>query len=135
MAERELTYTEVAEHASKNDIYVVVHDSVYDCSKFIDEHPGGEEVMLDVAGQDATESFEDVGHSDEARQILAGMRVGKLKRSPNDPSPKTASPFLNTSTTTSDATTFGLGLYALILLGAAAAYTAYAYLQSQKQNN
>lgn len=41
---------------------------------------GGEEVMLDVAGQDATEAFEDVGHSDEAREILQGLLVGKLKR-------------------------------------------------------
>ena len=41
---------------------------------------GGEEVMLDVAGQDATEAFEDVGHSDEAREILAGYQVGTLKR-------------------------------------------------------
>lgn len=41
---------------------------------------GGEEVLLDVAGQDATEAFEDVGHSDEAREILAGLQVGKLKR-------------------------------------------------------
>jgi cytochrome b involved in lipid metabolism len=41
---------------------------------------GGEEVLLDVAGQDATEAFEDVGHSDEAREILTGLLVGKLKR-------------------------------------------------------
>jgi len=41
---------------------------------------GGEEVLLDVAGQDATEAFEDVGHSDEAREILSGLQVGKLKR-------------------------------------------------------
>ena len=41
---------------------------------------GGEEVLLDVGGQDATEAFEDVGHSDEAREILDGMVVGKLKR-------------------------------------------------------
>lgn len=41
---------------------------------------GGEEVLLDVGGQDATEAFEDVGHSDEARQILEGMEKGKLKR-------------------------------------------------------
>ena len=26
--------------------------------------------MLDVGGQDSTEAFEDVGHSDEAREIL-----------------------------------------------------------------
>ena len=41
---------------------------------------GGEEVLLDVAGQDATEAFEDVGHSDEAREILDGMFVGNVKR-------------------------------------------------------
>lgn len=41
---------------------------------------GGEEVLLDVGGQDATEAFEDVGHSDEAREILEGLLVGELKR-------------------------------------------------------
>ena len=41
---------------------------------------GGEEVLLDVGGQDATEAFEDVGHSDEAREILNGLLVGNLKR-------------------------------------------------------
>ena len=47
---------------------------------FVDEHPGGEEVMLDVGGQDSTEAFEDVGHSDEAREILEGLLVGTVKR-------------------------------------------------------
>ena len=42
---------------------------------------GSEEVLLDVGGQDATEAFEDVGHSDEAREILNGLLVGDLKRS------------------------------------------------------
>jgi cytochrome b involved in lipid metabolism len=42
---------------------------------------GGEEVLLDVGGQDSTEAFEDVGHSDEAREILDGLLVGTLKRS------------------------------------------------------
>jgi cytochrome b involved in lipid metabolism len=41
---------------------------------------GGEEVLLDVGGQDSTEAFEDVGHSDEAREILEGLLVGSLKR-------------------------------------------------------
>jgi cytochrome b involved in lipid metabolism len=44
------------------------------------DHSGGEEVLLDVGGQDATEAFEDVGHSDEAREILQGLLVGSLKR-------------------------------------------------------
>lgn len=41
---------------------------------------GGEEVLLEVGGRDATEAFEDVGHSDEAREILDAMIVGNLKR-------------------------------------------------------
>lgn len=36
--------------------------------------------MLDIAGADATEAFEDVGHSDEARDILPKLYVGDLKR-------------------------------------------------------
>ena len=36
--------------------------------------------MLDVGGQDSTEAFEDVGHSDEARETLEQLLVGKLKR-------------------------------------------------------
>jgi cytochrome b5 len=38
MAE-ELTYTEVSNHSSKKDLYVVIHDNIYNASSFIDEHP------------------------------------------------------------------------------------------------
>jgi len=31
-------------------------------------------------GKDATDAFEDVGHSDEAREILAGLYKGDLER-------------------------------------------------------
>lgn len=44
------------------------------------KNSGGEEVLLDVGGQDATEAFEDVGHSDEAREILEKLLIGDLKR-------------------------------------------------------
>lgn len=39
MATKEFTLSDVSEHASKNDLYLVVHDKVYDCGKFVDEHP------------------------------------------------------------------------------------------------
>lgn len=38
-ADKELTFKEVAEHNTKKDLYMVVHDKVYDCSSFVDEHP------------------------------------------------------------------------------------------------
>ena len=36
---QELTYAEVSKHSSKKDLYVVIHDKVYDTSSFVDEHP------------------------------------------------------------------------------------------------
>lgn len=37
---------------------------------FMDDHPGGGEIMLSAAGKDGTQDFEDVGHSPNAREML-----------------------------------------------------------------
>lgn len=127
--------------------------------------------MLDVAGQDATEAFEDVGHSDEARETLDQLYAGVLKRQvslddrqhppntqlgdgedlqshpsvvrssaddqlslqPGDPTPKAPKPGAVTPASTGDATGLGIGVYAIVLIGGAAAYFAYQYLQAQQQ--
>lgn len=52
---------------------------MYDVTKYLDDHPGGAEVMLDVAGQNADEFFEDIGHSKEAREELKKHLVGTFK--------------------------------------------------------
>jgi hypothetical protein len=36
-----------------------------------------------ASGKDATEAFEDVGHSDEARALLPGMQVGEFEKGDN----------------------------------------------------
>ncbi|BGP37492.1 hypothetical protein JCM10450v2_001397 [Rhodotorula kratochvilovae] len=75
------TYTweelKAPEAASKDGLLMLIHGKVYAISKFTDEHPGGDEVLFGEAGRDATEAFEDVGHSDEAREILAKYYVGE----------------------------------------------------------
>lgn len=35
----ELTYQDVAAHNTKDDLYMVIHDQIYNISKFVDEHP------------------------------------------------------------------------------------------------
>ncbi|KAK2744280.1 hypothetical protein FQN57_004365 [Myotisia sp. PD_48] len=127
-AEKQLTYAEVAEHATKKDLYVVIHDKVYDIGSFVDEHPGGEEVLLDVGGQDSTEAFEDVGHSDEAREILEGLLVGTLKRMPGDPAPSTSNTTTTSAVSSKDSTGLGIGIYIALVIGAAIAYFAYQQL-------
>ena len=47
-------------------------------TKFLDDHPGGSEIMVDCAGRDATEDFEDVVHSSTARKQLEGLVIGDL---------------------------------------------------------
>lgn len=96
------TYTwdelKAPEAADKKGILMLINGKVYAISKFLDEvsppsqarsgwvereliwsseqHPGGDEVLLGEAGRDATEAFEDVGHSDEARALLDQYFVG-----------------------------------------------------------
>lgn len=73
------TLDEVSQHNTVEDLWVIYNGGVYDITKYIDEHPGGEEVVIDVAGMDATEAFEDIGHSDDAREILKGLLIGKVE--------------------------------------------------------
>ncbi|KAJ2818448.1 Cytochrome b5 type B (outer mitochondrial membrane) [Coemansia furcata] len=73
------TGEQIKQHSTREDIWIVVHGKVYDVTKFLDEHPGGEEVILEHAGIDATEAFEDIGHSDDARDLLKEYFIGDLE--------------------------------------------------------
>lgn len=82
MSETELkiySVDEVANHNTSDDLWMIYNGLVYDCTPFLDEHPGGEEVVVDCAGRDATEEFDDIGHSDDAHEILKGLLIGKLE--------------------------------------------------------
>ncbi|KAJ2490156.1 Cytochrome b5 type B (outer mitochondrial membrane) [Coemansia sp. RSA 2050] len=73
------TGEQIQQHSTREDIWIVVHGKVYDVTKFLDKHPGGEEVILEHAGIDATEAFEDIGHSDDARELLKDCFIGDLQ--------------------------------------------------------
>jgi len=55
---------------------MAINGKVYDVTKFLDDHPGGDEVMKDTAGRDATLEFDDVGHSEEALALMVPMYIG-----------------------------------------------------------
>ena len=52
---------------------------MYDVSNYLDDHPGGAEVLTDMAGKNADELFDDIGHSNEAREELRRYQIGILK--------------------------------------------------------
>ncbi|XP_075560647.1 cytochrome b5 isoform X2 [Pelecanus crispus] len=69
---------EVQKHNNSQSTWIILHHRIYDVTKFLDEHPGGEEVLREQAGGDATENFEDVGHSTDARTLSETFIVGEL---------------------------------------------------------
>ncbi|XP_034201411.1 cytochrome b5 isoform X2 [Prunus dulcis] len=51
---------------------------VYDLTLYLDDHPGGDDVVLAAAGRDATEDFEDAGHSNSAKDLMGAFCIGEL---------------------------------------------------------
>ncbi|KAJ4257980.1 hypothetical protein NW762_008117 [Fusarium torreyae] len=75
----EYTLKQVAEHNSPEDAWFIVHGIVYDVTKYLADHPGGADVLTEAAGTDASEDFDNAGHSEDAFEIMKDCCVGKLK--------------------------------------------------------
>ncbi|CAG9955428.1 unnamed protein product, partial [Clonostachys rosea f. rosea IK726] len=48
------TREEVRSHTTDESLYCIIDSTVYDLTEFVDAHPGGESVLRQVAGRDAT---------------------------------------------------------------------------------
>ncbi|KAI6205249.1 Cytochrome b5 [Aphelenchoides besseyi] len=75
----EYTREEVAEHNSSASGWIIVRRKVYDVTQFLNEHPGGDLVLLDRLGDDATIEFYGQEHSVDAQMMLKGRLIGLLK--------------------------------------------------------
>lgn len=72
------TYTRKDVENESTKKLLIIHDHVYDVSVFLNEHPGGEEVLLEHAGKDSSEDFDDVGHSADALELMTKYKIGQL---------------------------------------------------------
>lgn len=75
---RTYSQAQVLMHGSPEDLWMIVYNKIYDVTSFTDDHPGGAEVLFDCAGVDATDAFDDVGHSQDAIDMLRPYLVGQL---------------------------------------------------------
>uniref|UniRef100_A0A7C9DWU4 Cytochrome b5 heme-binding domain-containing protein n=1 Tax=Opuntia streptacantha TaxID=393608 RepID=A0A7C9DWU4_OPUST len=71
-------FEEVSRNNSKDSCWLIISGKVYDVTPFLDDHPGGDEILLTATGKDATEDFEDVGHSDDAREMMKKYYIGEV---------------------------------------------------------
>ncbi|MCJ1328108.1 hypothetical protein MMC10_004783 [Thelotrema lepadinum] len=101
---------ELQQHNTDKDCWIVVHKKVYDVTTFLQEHPGGPNVILQYAGTDATAAYDEIhapgiiveslpeqcyrgAISDEA--LLALPKIDKPTASPDyssAPEPQSTSP-------------------------------------------
>lgn len=75
------TATEVESHNNAKSCYITIGRNVYDVTEFVDDHPGGGDLILDYAGKDVEEIMKDEishEHTDAAYEILADYHIGFL---------------------------------------------------------
>ncbi|KAL2845871.1 hypothetical protein BJY01DRAFT_234780 [Aspergillus pseudoustus] len=75
------TLADVARHSSPDDLWIVIEGNDYR-----EDHPGGDEILRQFAGKNATTEFQDAGHSNDAYMRLKTLLVGSLesKNMPKD---------------------------------------------------
>lgn len=74
-----LPQADVAAHSTAKSCYVTIGTKVYDVTDFLDDHPGGGDLILEYGGKDVKEIMEDVAshaHSESAYEILDDCLIG-----------------------------------------------------------
>ncbi|KAL4893744.1 hypothetical protein BDV59DRAFT_201514 [Aspergillus ambiguus] len=80
------TPAEVESHNNAKSCYVTIGSKVYDITSFVDDHPGGGDLILDYAGKDVKDILRDPvshEHSEAAYEILEESLVGFLATDSN----------------------------------------------------
>ena len=76
--------TDVSSHNTRGDCWIIIGSSVYNVTPFLEEHPGGDDILLEGGGKDVTDDFHDVGHSKAAEDQLEHYAIGELSDSSNN---------------------------------------------------
>lgn len=71
------TMDEVKGHNKEDDCWIIIKNRVYDCTEYLELHPGGVDSISINAGADATEDFVAI-HSLKATKMLEKYYIGDL---------------------------------------------------------
>lgn len=74
-----LTNSEIKKHNSRDDCWSIVNGKVYNLTSFVQQHPGGIELISSICGIDGTAAFSSQhGSSAKPNNALAGLLLGSL---------------------------------------------------------
>ena len=74
-----ITMADVAQHSTLDDCWSAVNGNAYDLTSWIAQHPGGEQVIVQMCGVDGTDGF-DAQHGGQGKpeRELASLLVGPI---------------------------------------------------------
>ena len=73
------TLDEIKKHNTEEDCWIIVNNRVYDCTEYLELHPGGIDSITINAGHDATEDFVAI-HSQKATKMLEKYYIGDVDK-------------------------------------------------------
>lgn len=74
-----LTMAQVAQHTNASSCWTVIDGNVYDLTKWIPQHPGGEQAILSLCGKDGSDAFHNQhDHAQRQENILATFLLGPV---------------------------------------------------------
>ena len=70
---------EIKKHNSKNDCWIIINNNGYDVTSFLNDHPGGKNILLEHSnGMDASEVFNTL-HSSNVLKEYNSLKIGVFK--------------------------------------------------------
>ena len=79
---KRIPLSEIEKHDDEDSCWVIIHSKVYDLTEFIDEHPGGDHIILQYAGgkdqEECNWEFDSASHSEFALQDMKKYYVGDV---------------------------------------------------------
>ncbi|WVW83603.1 hypothetical protein I302_105624 [Kwoniella bestiolae CBS 10118] len=73
-----ISYEEVQKHTKRDDCWVIIDGNIYDVTDFLDQHPGGAEIILANAGKDATKIFKPLHPPDALDTLDESQHLGPV---------------------------------------------------------
>ena len=102
---------ELAKHNSRQSCWLAIHGEVWDATDFLEQHPGGANLILKLAGKDASDEYELFHNPELVRDTLGSSArkgtidistVPKMDRKPEPESEAKRSPPLSSMISVND---------------------------------
>ncbi|XP_067945697.1 uncharacterized protein [Watersipora subatra] len=91
---RMITTEQLAQHVTRDSLWITVNNKVYDVTKWAKHHPGGEAALMNVGGRDATDLMNQFHRPEVWKKRINNWYIGELvQASPLTEGPSIAEDF------------------------------------------